>query len=567
MIEKLSEIIGEAFEKEGLPKELGEVAKSDRPDLCEFQCNGAMSAAKIAKKNPREIAGVIVSHLSDCTEIKSADIAGAGFININVSNDFLIDCLTKTEGDRCGIPKTKDGTVIVDYVGANIAKAMHVGHLRPSIIGDAIKNILNFAGYKALGDVHLGDHGLQMGQIISELEIRHTNWGYFTGNPPQNPPFDYEYLEDIYPKASDACKEDKGRLEKARVATAKLQNGDAGYTALWREFIKLSVVDIKRNLDSLNISPEIWKGESDAAPFIEPLEEELSSKGLLVESDGAMVVPVEEEGDKKPMPPLMYRKSDKSATYATTDAATIYARMREYDDLQEIVYVADARQNLHFEQLFRTMKKCGYSTKFSSIGFGTMNGTDGKPFKTRSGGLPRFDYIIEKTTDKVKARLSEAGINGDAELAKQIMIATLKFADLSNPPKADYVFDIDRMTAFEGKTGPYVLYQAVRAKAILDKSQQNHGKIIVTGEDRPIILRLLELSDAFSASLSSLTPHFLVEHVYNLAQEFSRFYAACHIMSEKDVTIKESRIEIIRLTFHQISLVLRLVGIEIPKKM
>lgn len=569
LLESLGKALGQGFRCVGLPSNLAVIRPSDRPDLGQFQCNGAFEGAKILKKSPREVAEAVACALKDCDTIRSVSIAGPGFINFNAADDVIIKTLRDMADSRCGVPVTGKGTVIVDYVGANVAKAMHVGHLRPTIIGDALKRMFAFAGYMALGDVHLGDYGLQMGQIIAQMEADHPDWPYFTGGPyPLDAPFTYAELEEIYPRASAACKNDTARLQKARDITVQLQDGSEGYVALWRQFITLSHADIRRNLEALDVSPEIWNGESDAAPFIEPLRQELRAKGLLQYSEGAEIVPVGQEGDKKPLPPLMYTKSNGAATYATTDCATLWDRLGTYPDLQKVVYVTDARQNLHFEQVFRAMASFAQHVDLISIGFGTMNGPDGKPFKTRSGGVARFDDIVQETLERAKARLAEAGIEGDDTLAAHIMKATLKFADLSNPPQADYIFDIDRMTAFEGKTGPYILYQAVRAAAILEKAHQEHTSLgTLTDLERPLALTLCAFPDVFENALSVPSPYPIATHLYRVAQEFSRFYGACPVLTELDNSLRSSRLFLVTATRAQMILGLNLLGITVPERM
>ncbi|MEM6780666.1 MAG: arginine--tRNA ligase [Pseudomonadota bacterium] len=578
----LSNIVGEAFEALELPKELGTVQVSDRPDLAQFQCNGAMAAAKLAKKNPREVAQGILETLQSRDEFSNIEIAGPGFINLNVTDAFLQNHLkTIVSDDRLGVPKSGDGKIILDYGGMNVAKAMHVGHLRPNVIGDCLRSLLRFAGYDALGDIHMGDWGLQMGQIISEFEIRYPDWPYFdmnfNGPYDDTPPFDYKELEEIYPQASQACKDDPERLEVARKATADLQDGRAGYCALWQHFMTLSIADIKDNLAPLNIDFDIWKGEADVDHLISEIAEDLKERGISELSDGATVIQVAEDDDKHDIPPLMFFKSDGAVTYGTTDIGTIYDRIQTHPDVKRMIYVVDKRQSLHFEQVFRSCRKAGYGSDvdFIHIGNGTVNGDDGKPFKTREGKAMTFRDMVNSTIEKAMLRLNEADLAQDfsdderADIARKVAVAALKFTELSNQPHMDYIFDLDRMTAFEGKTGPYLLYQAVRIKSLLRKAEYEDGAhdFVLEDADRPLALLLTELPNAFESSLSNYAPHHLCEYAHKLAQTFSSFYGNCHIISEDSEALKQSRLDLCALTYAQLELILEKLGIEIPERM
>jgi arginyl-tRNA synthetase len=582
LVSVLSDIVGEVFVSQDLPRDLGTVKVSDRPDLAQFQCNGAMAAAKIAKKNPREIAQTICDALSTNQIFFKTEIAGPGFINLDVTDNFLQSQLKiLSEDGRFGVPVLSDGKIILDYGGMNVAKAMHVGHLRPNVIGDCLRSLLRFAGYDALGDVHLGDWGLQMGQIISEFEIRHPDWPYFNegSNYPSEPLFTYQDLEKIYPEASQACKDNPDRLEQARAATAKLQEGHPGYTALWQHFIDLSLEDIKGNLAPLNIDYDIWKGEACVHPLIDEIAEDLEKRGISKVSDGATIIPVAEEGDKKEMPPLIFFKSDGAVTYGTTDIATIYDRVKLYPDLKKMIYVVDYRQNLHFEQVFRAAKKAGYTKDIEMlhIGNGTVNGPDGKPFKTREGKAMTFRDLVDNVIDKAMTRLNEAELATDmddqerADIARKVGVAALKYTELSNQPHMDYIFDIDQMTAFEGKTGPYLLYQAVRIKSLLRKAQDKNfdisSNLKIDEKDRALALLLSEFPDAVELAVRQYSPHFLCEYVFNLAQVFSSFYAACHIMSEDDQQVRGSRLKLCEMTHDVLERILALLGIQIPERM
>ncbi len=570
LAEKLTQIVGAVFAAQGLPKELGQVRVSDRPDLAQFQCNGAMAAAKIAKKNPREIATQITQDLEKLPEFLKVEIAGPGFINLNVADEFLAQHLSGViADDRLGVEKiTDEQTVILDYGGPNIAKPMHVGHLRSSIIGDSLRRICSFAGYNTIGDVHMGDWGTQMGMILSQMEIDGIE-GTVT----------MEQLEDIYPKAAAICKEDKSRMALAREVTKKLQDKEEPYYTRWKGFVDLSIKGMKKNFDNLGVYFDEWKGESHAHPFIAPMVEDLKAKGVTEESDGALVIHVEEESDKKEMPPLILLKSDGAVMYGTTDLATIVDRMQEYS-LVKIIYIVDQRQSLHFEQVFRAARKGGIvpdSIELTHAGFGTMNGPDGKPFKTRAGGVMKLEDLISMGVEKAQSRLDEAELARDmdhterTEIAHKVAIAAIKFADLQNNRISDYVFDMDQMTAFEGKTGPYLLYQAVRINSLLGKAKAQDltpsSEFIIKEDDRALALLLSEFPDHFELALRHYTPHVLCDYVFKLAQAFSSFYSACHILSEENEALQSSRLALCALTHRQLTFVLELLGIKIPVRM
>ena len=580
--QKLGGIVGAAFASFDLPREFGRVIVSDRPDLAQFQCNGALAAAKAAKKNPREVAGHVAEELKKQEAFSLIEIAGPGFINLKVRDEYLAAHLQDAAGDaRLGLPVTGKGTVVVDYGGPNVAKAMHVGHLRPTIIGEAVKRIIRHAGFNAQGDVHMGDWGLPMGQIISEFSIRHPDWIYFSpdfkGDYPEAPPFTYADLETVYPLASQACKDDPARRELARKATAELQDGRRGYRALWRHFMVLSKADMKKNFDSLDVSFELWKGEADVHEQIAVVADDLKARGLAVMSDGALVVPVVEESDNKPIPPLMYYKSDGAVSYATTDVVTIYDRWKTYADLAGIVYVVDKRQDLHFEQVFRTARKGHYAdgVAFKFIGFGTLNGPDNKPFKSRDGGVMKFSDLVAAAHEKARTRLAEAelpaeiGAEERGAIAHKVAVATLKFADLQNQAQSDYIFDLDRMSSFEGKTGPYLLYQTVRITSLLGKAGafDDRAALVLSDVDRPLALLLTEWPDVFDGALRNYTPHLLCDYAYRVAQAFSAFYGACHILSEADKDLRASRLALCALTARMLTTILDLLGISVPERM
>lgn len=559
------------FEKLELPIEHATVRVSDRPDLCQFQCNGAMACAKHAKKNPRDIAQSIVDILGEHDIFESIEIAGPGFINIDVKDSFIAATLNNiSTDDRLGIPPHKPEKIVLDYGGPNIAKPMHVGHLRASIIGDTLRRIYKFAGYETVGDVHMGDWGTPMGMIISELEI--------TGHDGD---ITMEALAEIYPKAAADCKADETRMDQARAVTKKLQDGDEKATKTWRQFIDVSIAGMKKNFDALGVHFDEWKGESDAHPFIAPMVEELKSKNIAIESDGAWVIDVAQESDKKEIPPLILLKSDGAVLYSTTDMATIIDRVKTHDPIK-IIYVVDQRQSLHFEQVFRASLIGGLVSdqkpELIFAGFGTMNGQDGKPFKTRAGGVMRLEDLIQMGIDKAQERLKEAELAQDMDqaerddIAHKVAIAAIKFADLQNNRIADYVFDLDRLTSFEGKTGPYLLYQAVRIKSLLRKAADQDinfsvSKIITEDADRSLLLLLSEFPDHFDLAMKNNTPHVLCDYVFKLAQEFSSFYGNCHILSEKDDALRGSRLAICDLTQKHITLILSILGIDSPERM
>ena len=580
---ELSAVAGRAFAAEGLPAKYGLVQGSDRPDLAQFQCNGALAAAKEQRSNPRALAQKIAERLKADPLFAKVEIAGPGFINLDLTDAALAARAGVAAKDaRLGAPDSGGKMLVIDYGGPNVAKPMHVGHLRSAIIGDSLKRLFRANGWKAVGDVHLGDWGLQMGQLISEIGLRGTAPLYFDaafkGPYPEEAPVTMEDLEELYPSASAACKEDPARLEKARQATAELQAGRPGYVALWRHFVAVSEKGLQREYGSLGIAFELWNGEASVDPLVPPMIEDLKARGLAEESEGALVVQVGEPGDKKEMPPLILLKSDGAALYGTTDLATIVDRVRHYDpDL--ILYVVDQRQHGHFEQVFRAARKAALAGKaeLEHAGFGTMNGPDGKPFKTRAGGVMKLFDLIAMTTEEAKNRLTEAGLAagyppGEQEdIARKVGIAALKFADLSNYRLTDYVFDLTRFTKFEGKTGPYLQYAAVRIRSILRKAEEEGfaaaPPVVRSPEERALVLQLLQLPDAMAAAEDKRAPNILCEYVFTLAQAFSRFYAEHHILSETDTALRAARLGLCSLTLAVLSKVLDLLGIEIPQRM
>lgn len=585
LLQKLSDLTGEAFAAEDLPPEFGLVRISDRPDLAQFQCNGAMNAARAAKKNPRAVADAIVARIKDNPVFSKIEIAGPGFINLNVTDDFLAAHLAAMAADdRHGVaPTTSGDTMVLDYGGPNVAKAMHVGHLRPCIIGDCLRRLAVFSGYRAIGDVHLGDWGTPMGMILSELQIRHPDWVYFdsgfTGDYPAQSPVTMADLEEIYPKAAAACKEDPARMDAARQATVELQDGRPGYRALWKHFVAVSIAGIKVNYDALGVHFDLWKGEADVHDLIAPMVTALESKGFAIKDNGATVIPIKKNDDDKEFPPLILYKSDGAVMYGTTDLATIVERVQLYKP-SKIVYVVDQRQALHFEQVFRAARLAGIANdgiELTHAGFGTMNGPDGKPFKTRSGGVMRLEDMIAMATDSAREQMKKANLAQDMpaaeqeKIANQIAVAAIKFADLQNQRQSDYIFDLNRFTGFEGKTGPYLQYQAVRIKSLLKKAeaQGDHpaSNIAVNDETRPLVLLMTELPETIEIALRHYTPHILCDYIYRLANEFSSFYGRCHILSEPDAALKSNRLALCRAVLAQMNFTLDLLGISTPERM
>ena len=580
----LSDIVSAAFAEAALPGELGAVVRSDRPDLGQFQCNGALAAAKIAKAPPRKLADAVVERLQEYEVLAGISLAGPGFINLTLTDAFLAEHTEALAADvRLGVtPTATPETVILDFGGPNIAKPMHVGHLRATIIGDCLQRLLRLAGHRVVSDVHMGDWGLPMGMLISEIGIRQPDLPYFDarfdGPYPTVSPVTLEELEALYPKAAADCKADPKRLEAARQATAELQRHRPGYQALWRHFMDVSVAGMRADFGDLGVQFDLWRGEADVHDLIAPMVERLRADGVAEESEGAVVITVAEEGDKTELPPLILLKSDGGAMYGTTDLATIMDRVQVYDP-GLILYVVDQRQSLHFEQVFRSARKSGLAGRaaLEHIGFGTMNGPDGKPFKTRAGGVMRLQDLIGMATEQAMIRLREEGLAADypeeerEQIARMVGIAAIKFADLSNYRLSNYIFDLDRFTRFEGRTGPYLQYAAVRIKSLLRKAEAQGaapGPIVPpTDIERDLILWLGQLPDAVATAIARRAPNELCDFAFRLAQEFSRFYAACHILSETDEALRGSRLTLSRLVLREFELLLSLLGIEIPERM
>jgi arginyl-tRNA synthetase len=579
----LTSALEDAFAAEGLARELGRASVSDRPDLADFQCNGALAAAKQAKANPREIAGKIVERIKADPRLSSVEIAGPGFINLRLSDAALAERARAVAADpRLGAETVASPRkVVVDYAGPNVAKAMHVGHLRASIIGEAVKRLFRFRGDQVWGDAHFGDWGFQMGLLIVAVGEEQPDLPFLKegeGPFPDQSPVTLEDLERLYPAAAARAKEEPEFRDRARKATAELQAGRPGYRALWKHFVAVSRTALEREFHALGVDFDLWNGESDADPYIPEVVEDLKQKGLLVPDQGAQIVRVAREGDKKELPPLLVLSSEGSAMYGTTDLATIVQRRRDFDaDL--ILYCVDQRQADHFEQVFRAAYLAGYAAEgaLEHCPNGTMNGPDGKPFKTRAGGVLKLHDLITMAKAKAAERLHEAGLGEDLspeafdETARKVAVAALKFADLQNHRTTSYVFDLDRFTSFEGKTGPYLLYQAVRIKSLLAKGleQQAHAGEIGIGEpaERDLALTLDAFETALSEAYERRAPNFVAEHAFRLAQSFSKFYAACPVLAAPDAATRGSRIALAKATLDQLELSLSLLGIETPERM
>jgi arginyl-tRNA synthetase len=583
LTQELSTIVGAAFAAEGFDASFGAVRASDRPDLAQFQCNGALAAAKAAKANPREIGERVAKRLRANPLFAETTLAGPGFINLTLADAALsarADALAAD--DRLGgwaAPVREK--VILDYGGPNVAKPLHVGHLRSAIIGECLKRLFRFAGHEVIGDIHLGDWGLPMGQLITEIRIEQPSLPYFDasfeGPYPEASPVSLDDLERLYPKASNACKLDPSRAKEAREATAALQAGRAGYRALWAHFIKVSRASIDREYADLGVTFDWWKGEADVDALIAPMVERLREKRVAVEDAGAVVIHVAREGDKKELPPLILYKSDGAVMYGTTDLATLVDR-REKANPDRILYVVDGRQRDHFEQVFRASEIAGIFPKerLEHLWFGTMNGKDGKPFKTRAGGVLKLRDLIAEVEERAAQRLAENGYAESASefagVARLVGIAALKFADLSNPRTSDYIFDIDRFTSFEGKTGPYLHYASVRVRSVLAKAVAagagSPGPVrIATKEECELALALLQFGETVRDAIEKRLPHYLCEHAFALAQSFSKFYAACRIVDEADVGLRASRLTLAAAAGRQLDLILDLLGMPAPEKM
>ena len=582
-MEQILDIITEkmqaAFESAGYDRSYGRVTVSNRPDLCEYQCNGALAAAKQYHRAPIQIARAVVEKLN-AEDYSLVEAVNPGFINLKLSGHFLKEYLEAMRtAPKFGVTQIGAGkTIVVDYGGANVAKPLHIGHLRPAIIGESLKRLYRYLGYNAIGDVHLGDWGLQMGLIIAELSERQPELPYFdpdfTGEYPKEAPFTVSDLEEIYPTAS-AKKADPAFSRKAHQATLELQQGRRGYRALWRHIMNVSVADLKKNYDKLDVHFEKWLGESDADPYIPAMVEDMKKRGIAVLSEGAWVIPVAQPGDKKEMPPCILVKSDGSSIYATTDLATLVQRMRDWHP-DKVLYVTDKRQNLHFEQVFRAARKAGIvpdTTELEHVGFGTMNGKDGKPFKTRDGGVLRLETLISDMTDFVRAKVVENRIVEPEEVeptTAKIAMAALKYGDLSNQPTKDYNFDMERFAAFEGNTGPYILYTIVRIKSILSRyGEWENLPIQEPANDyaKELMLAITKLSPALDSALKTSSPNLICAYIYELSGCVNKFYHETPILKEPDENVKAGHIALIGLAKNILEASIDLLGFSAPEKM
>ncbi len=568
-----------AFAEAGYDASFGRVTVSNRPDLCEYQCNGALSAAKTYKCAPIQIAKAVAEKL-DAADFSMVDAVMPGFINLKLSDSFLRNYLQEMrDAEDFGVAKPGAGkTIVVDYGGANVAKPLHIGHLRPAIIGESLKRLHKFMGYNTIGDVHLGDWGLQMGLIIAELQERQPDLPYFDpdfmGEYPAEAPFTLSELEEIYPTASSK-KSDPVFAEKAHIATLELQQGKPGYRAIWNHILGVSIPDLRRNYDNLDVHFEKWLGESDADPYIPAMVADLKERGLAVQSEGAWVIPVAEDTDKKEVPPMILIKSDGSAIYATTDLATMVQRMQDWNP-DKILYVTDKRQNLHFEQVFRAARKSGIvsaETQLEHVGHGTMNGKDGKPFKTRDGGVLRLEQLIADMTDFVRTKVVENKIVNESEVeatTAKIAQAAMKYGDLSNQPTKDYNFDLERFAAFEGNTGPYILYTIVRVKSILSRfGAWEHLPIQPPANPcaKDLMLSITKFGPTMEQALANSAPNVVCAYIYELAGCVNKFYHETPILKEEDEATKAGHIALIGLAKDILECCIHILGFEAPEKM
>lgn len=581
----LSLLFGNAFAQLDLPADLGAVQGSNRPDLGDFQCNGAMAAAKLGAGNPFVTAEKVVELLAENSWIKSVEVIRPGFINIRLAPEYLSKKLSQhAEADDFGCTDNglNNHKVMIDFGGPNVAKSMHVGHLRTAIIGDSLQRIFRFKGYNVVSDAHLGDWGTQMGMLIEGLKKRQPDLIYFDPNItdayPAESPVTIEDLEVIYPEESGLCKFDPEAAEKARAATLELQNGRAGYRALWKHFVDVSVATLIRDYGELGVSFDLWKGESDADPIIPKVINELADKKLSTVDQGALIVPFKDEQGENTMPPLILRKSDGAVMYGTTDLATLYERVHE-DNANTVLYVVDGRQQQHFKQVFAAadLMGMGEKTSYEHCYFGTVNGKDGKPFKTRSGGVMKLHDLIQMAKDEAHKKIAESNFGTDfsdeekENIAHKVAIATLKFADLRTFRIKDYIFDLEKFSEFEGKTGPYLLMQVARIKSILRKANDagaKPGNLLKTADNEKVLtFRLLDFPAALDRTVEKKAPHFLCEHLYNLAQEYSSFYQKQHIMKETDPNKQASLLRLSQICMEQLEQGLLLLGIESLERM
>lgn len=585
LLDTLSDIVGAAFVEAGYDAKYGKVSLSNRPDLCEYQCNGAMAAAKEYHKAPIMIANDVVANLEGNAEFSECVAVNPGFINMKLSEGYLRDFLNAMRiAPGFGVNIAGNKKIIVDYGGPNVAKPLHVGHLRAAIIGESVKRICRFMGNEVIGDIHLGDWGLQMGLIISELKVRKPELPYFAEGAenldsfPEEAPFTLSELEEIYPAASAKSKVDEAFKAEALDATFKLQNGYAPYRAIWKHIMTLSVADLKKNYANLNVDFDWWKGESDVQDIIPVMTQEMKDAGFAYESEGALVVDVKEDTDTKEVPPCMILKSDGAALYTTTDLATLKDRKEAFNP-DQVIYVVDKRQEMHFVQVFRCAKKTGVvseDTALNFLGFGTMNGKDGKPFKTREGGVMRLETLIADIREEMYKKIMD---NHDAdpkearETSETVALAAIKYGDLSNQATKDYVFDIDKFTSFEGNTGPYILYTIVRIKSILKKYMESGKKTdgmmreAVNGAEKSLQLELTKFGPMIASAYEEIAPHKICAYIYDVSNAFNRFYHETKILSEEDEMKQMSWISLLGLTKDILEQCIDLLGFEAPERM
>ena len=576
-----------AFEAAGYDRELGKVTVSNRPDLCEYQCNGAMAGAKRYHKAPLMIAEDVVSGLQDSKVFSSAEAVRPGFLNLRVREEFLAGYLREmAASDHFGLEMPeKPVNIILDYGGPNVAKPLHVGHLRSAVIGEAVKRIARYHGENVIGDIHLGDWGLQMGLVITELSKRQPDLPYFDpsyeGEYPEAAPFTVAELEEIYPTASRRSKEDPAYYAEAMANTHRLQEGDRGLRALWEKIIEVSVADMKKNYANLNVDFDLWWGESTVHGAIPCIVEKMKEGGFAYESNGALVVDVAEPSDTKEIPPCIILKSDGAALYTTTDLATISEREQLYHP-DRMIYITDKRQELHFQQVFRTARKCGLvndGTELTHIGFGTMNGRDGKPFKTRDGGVMKLSDLISDINAEMRTKIAsnpEIGSEEAEKTANQVALAALKYGDLSNQASKDYIFDIERFTSFEGDTGPYILYTMVRIKSILAKYSAAEGSAAVedcvigcagSKAEKYLMSDLAGFNAMMDSAYTEIAPHRVCAYIYQLSNDFNSFYHSTKILSEEDREKKESWIALLKLTLDILDACIGVLGFSAPERM
>lgn len=584
-LDLISQEMQGAFEAAGYDSALGKVTLSNRPDLCEYQCNGAMAGAKIYKKAPVMIAKDVAEKCRESRIFSSVEAVAPGFLNLKVQESFVKDYLAGMRGeDKFGLEMPeKPAKIIVDYGGPNVAKPLHVGHLRPAIIGESIKRIARYAGHDVIGDIHMGEWGLQMGLIITELRERKPELVYFddsyTGEYPKEPPFTLSELEELYPTASAKSKEDEQYKKNAMEATYELQSGKRGYHALWQHIMDVSVPDLKENYKRLEVDFDLWKGEADVQGLIPDMVEYMKKEGYAYISEGALVVDVKEETDTKEIPPCMILKSDGASLYNTTDLATIIDRMKEYHP-DRIIYVADKRQNLYFEQVFRCARKTGLvepQTELLHIGFGTMNGKDGKPFKTREGGVMRLESLIKEINEEMYRKITDNRQVEEEEARKTaevVALSAIKYGDLSNQAAKDYIFDIDKFTSFEGDTGPYILYTIVRIKSILNKIKEQGISLEGTSirearseAEKELMLEITGFNAMVETAYAESAPHKVCAYIYNLANAFNHFYHETRIVTEENEEKKNGWIALLLLTRDILEDCIGMLGFSAPERM